>query len=59
MLEPTSDEFKIIQKYVTQTHAATHSSYKLKIQHVFKVDRHGESERYLQCPVYVPYGAVA
>jgi len=51
VLEPTSDEYKIIQKYVTRSHAATHSSYKLKIQHVFKVDRHGETECYLSCPM--------
>jgi poly [ADP-ribose] polymerase len=45
-LEKDSEEFKIIQKYVENTHAATHDQYKLEIDEVFKVSRQGEHRRY-------------
>lgn len=34
VLDKKSDEFKILEKYVKNTHAATHSMYKLKIEQV-------------------------
>jgi len=40
------NEFKIIEQYVKNTHAETHSSYSLKIQDVFKVIRTGEEKRF-------------
>jgi len=45
-LEENSEDYQIIEKYVKTTHAATHSSYKLDIQNVYKVDREGEDKRY-------------
>ncbi|UYV80414.1 PARP1 [Cordylochernes scorpioides] len=39
-------EMDMIQKYVANTHAATHSSYSLHIQDVFKVSRHTETKRF-------------
>jgi poly [ADP-ribose] polymerase 1 len=45
-LDKSSDEYKVIEKYVKNTHAATHSSYTLDIIDVLCIDRHGESERY-------------
>lgn len=41
-----SDEFKMICDYVSNTHAKTHSHYKLKVQEVFSLDRSGEKKRY-------------
>ena len=41
-----SDEFKMIAEYVSNTHAATHTLYKLKVLDVFRVSRHGESKRF-------------
>lgn len=35
----TSDEFKIVQKYVENTHASTHSTYKLQIQTLFEIKK--------------------
>lgn len=46
VLDRDSDEFSIILKYVQNTHAATHSSYKLVIEEVFKIVRDEESSRY-------------
>jgi poly [ADP-ribose] polymerase len=45
-LDHKSDEFKRILEYVANTHAATHSNYKLIVEDVFKVRRDGEDKRY-------------
>ena len=48
-LEPvdkTTEEYKIIEKYVKNTHAPTHTAYTLEIVDVFRIDRQGESERF-------------
>jgi hypothetical protein len=34
-----SHEFKVIEKYLKNTHAVTHSAYKLELIEVFKLDR--------------------
>ncbi|XP_048485241.1 poly [ADP-ribose] polymerase [Plutella xylostella] len=39
-------EFLLLEQYVRNTHAATHSQYTLEIQEVFKVVREGEDKRY-------------
>ena len=41
-----SDDFKMIVEYVVNTHGATHDSYDLEVLEVFRVARHGESERF-------------
>nr|XP_045597735.1 poly [ADP-ribose] polymerase 1-like isoform X1 [Procambarus clarkii] len=46
VLDKDSDEFKMIQDYVTNTHATTHSHYKLLVEEVFKIERDGEKKRY-------------
>lgn len=46
-LEPmdhNADEFKMIQRYVSLTHAPTHNTYTLEVLDVFAVNREGESE---------------
>ena len=45
-LDRDSEEFKMIEKYTVNTHAATHSTYKLKIENVFSVKRKGEKKTY-------------
>ena len=35
VLERASDEFKLLEKYVKNTHAATHTLYSLEIEQVF------------------------
>ena len=45
-IDRDSEEFKMIQKYMTNTHAATHSNYTLKLENVFAVRRKGEKKRY-------------
>ncbi len=37
---------QMIDKYLQNTHAATHSLYKMRIQQVFKCSKHGEKERF-------------
>lgn len=46
MLERDSDEFSIIEEYVKNTHAKTHTSYELEIQEIYTVKRQGEDMRY-------------
>ena len=36
----------MVEKYAKNTHAATHSSYTLKVKHVFKASREGEDKVY-------------
>jgi len=45
-LDKEGEEFKIIAEYVKNTHAATHSNYKLDLLDVFTVARAGERERF-------------
>lgn len=46
VLERTTEEFKIIEQYVQNTHAATHLQYELEIEDVFVVKRQGEEQRF-------------
>ncbi|KAJ0180031.1 hypothetical protein K1T71_004622 [Dendrolimus kikuchii] len=45
-LEHDSEEFALIEEYVRNTHAATHTYFTLKIDEIFKVVREGEDKRY-------------
>ena len=46
VLPKDREEFAMIQEYVANTHAATHSSYSLEVLEVFCTSRHGEKKRY-------------
>ncbi|XP_024936597.1 poly [ADP-ribose] polymerase isoform X2 [Cephus cinctus] len=46
VLDKSSEEFKIIQEYVKNTHAATHTQYNLEVEDVFVIKRHGEDQRF-------------
>lgn len=41
-----SDEFRLLEQYVKNTHAATHDNYKLEIEEIFKIARKGEERRF-------------
>lgn len=45
-LDKKSDEFKLLEQYVKNTHAPTHTNYDLDVQEIFKVARKGEERRY-------------
>lgn len=45
-LDKSSKEFELLQKYVKNTHAATHNMYDLEVVEIFKVARQGEARRY-------------
>uniref|UniRef100_A0A7N0ZWZ7 Poly [ADP-ribose] polymerase n=1 Tax=Kalanchoe fedtschenkoi TaxID=63787 RepID=A0A7N0ZWZ7_KALFE len=45
-LEANSDEFSTIVQYMRNTHAKTHSNYKVDILQIFRVSREGEAERF-------------
>jgi len=45
-LERNSSEFDIVQTYLTNTHASTHSNYTLDLLDVFKLSREGEDKRF-------------
>jgi poly [ADP-ribose] polymerase len=46
VLPEDSEEYQRLVEYVANTHASTHSSYKLEVMEIFKISRHGESKRY-------------
>lgn len=49
IIEPVdhdSEEFKLIEKYMINTHAKTHNDYTLKLRDLFKTARDGEYDRY-------------
>ncbi|XP_053402809.1 poly [ADP-ribose] polymerase 2-like [Mercenaria mercenaria] len=45
-LDHSSDEFKMVETYLQNTHAKTHNQYKMKIIDIFDVSKHGEKERF-------------
>lgn len=45
-LDHSHNDFKMVEKYVTQTHGKTHSNYKLKVVDVFAVDREMERQNF-------------
>jgi len=45
-LKKTSSEFKLLEKYVQQTHGKTHKHYELSIAVAFKCKREGEKDCY-------------
>ncbi|CAJ1969733.1 unnamed protein product [Sphenostylis stenocarpa] len=40
------EEFSMIEEYMKNTHAATHSNYTVEIVQIFSISREGEAERY-------------
>jgi len=46
VLDKDSQEFQVLNNYVKNTHAATHSQYTLQIEDIFKVSRKGEAKRF-------------
>ena len=45
-VDKAGDEFKMLADYVKLTHAETHNRYTLRVESAFKLDRHGEDERF-------------
>lgn len=39
---------KVIEKYLQSTHASTHSDYTMSVLDIFKLDREGENDGFLQ-----------
>ncbi|KAM8961706.1 poly [ADP-ribose] polymerase 2 [Pelodytes ibericus] len=45
-LEKTSDDFKIIERYLHSTHAPTHNDYTMTLLHAFQLQRDGEESNF-------------
>ncbi|KFB53219.1 AGAP003230-PA-like protein [Anopheles sinensis] len=45
-LERKSEEFALLEQYVRNTHAATHTTYELEIEEIFRIKRKGEDRRF-------------
>ena len=48
-LEPvdkSTAEFKLVSEYLQNTHASTHSHYKMEILNLFEMKKHGEDEQF-------------
>ncbi|XP_008311175.1 poly [ADP-ribose] polymerase 1 isoform X2 [Cynoglossus semilaevis] len=46
VVDKASEEAKILLDYVKNTHAATHNTYTLEVQEIFKIVREGEHQRF-------------
>ncbi|XP_071397216.1 poly [ADP-ribose] polymerase 2 isoform X1 [Centroberyx affinis] len=46
-LNSSSNEYKVIEKYLQSTHAPTHSDYTMTVLDIFSVDREGETSNFL------------
>uniref|UniRef100_A0A8C2EQZ9 Poly [ADP-ribose] polymerase n=1 Tax=Cyprinus carpio TaxID=7962 RepID=A0A8C2EQZ9_CYPCA len=46
VVDKSSSEAQLIQQYVKNTHAATHNTYTLDVEEIFKINREGESQRF-------------
>ena len=51
VVDPTSSEFGALNRYTQDTHGATHSHYKVKVEHAFRVERFVVS-RHRGCSMY-------
>ncbi|KAF9432768.1 Poly [ADP-ribose] polymerase 2 [Entomortierella beljakovae] len=45
-MDKSSERFELIDKFVKNSHGATHNYYNLEVQEVFDLDRGGEKERF-------------
>ena len=45
-IDPKSDQYALVQRYITNTHASTHSSYKLILEDLFSLDRESDTKRF-------------
>ncbi|XP_054618362.1 poly [ADP-ribose] polymerase 1 [Dunckerocampus dactyliophorus] len=46
VVDKTTQEAEIIMQYVKNTHAATHNTYTLEVEDIFKINREGERQRF-------------
>uniref|UniRef100_A0A8C7RKN6 Poly [ADP-ribose] polymerase n=1 Tax=Oncorhynchus mykiss TaxID=8022 RepID=A0A8C7RKN6_ONCMY len=46
VVDKTTEEAEIILQYVKNTHAATHNTYTLEVEEIFKIVREGEYQKY-------------
>uniref|UniRef100_A0A3B3BNM2 Poly [ADP-ribose] polymerase n=1 Tax=Oryzias melastigma TaxID=30732 RepID=A0A3B3BNM2_ORYME len=46
VVDKSSQEAEVITQYVKNTHAATHNTYTLEVQEIFKIGREGERQRF-------------
>eukprot|EP00494_Astrolonche_serrata_P024232 UN24490 len=45
-IQDNHDTFKLLSKFVTNTHAPTHTKYTLEVMNMFQVARNGDSQRH-------------
>ncbi|GFR70110.1 poly [ADP-ribose] polymerase [Elysia marginata] len=46
-LDHSTDDFKLINRYLQETHAATHNQYKMELLELFDCDREGETAAFI------------
>jgi poly [ADP-ribose] polymerase len=49
LMDKTNPAYKVIDKYLTSTHAPTHNQYRMKILDVYEVNREGEHQQFIDC----------
>ncbi|KAJ3481381.1 hypothetical protein NLI96_g7694 [Meripilus lineatus] len=48
VVNPKTAEFKALERYTQDTHGATHSHYKVKVENAFRVERQDETDAWLK-----------
>ena len=46
VLDENSEEYKMLIRYIANTHASTHDTYRIKVKSIVKLDREGEAETF-------------
>uniref|UniRef100_A0A0M3K9K2 Poly [ADP-ribose] polymerase n=1 Tax=Anisakis simplex TaxID=6269 RepID=A0A0M3K9K2_ANISI len=47
VIQADDNRYKMVNDYLMNTHASTHSQYKMKLRHLFALSRAGESEQFM------------
>ncbi|CAN7940235.1 unnamed protein product [Ixodes hexagonus] len=47
-LNKDDSDYKLVSRYVSSTHGETHAQYRLKLQHVFRVDKSEHAARFVR-----------
>jgi poly [ADP-ribose] polymerase len=46
VLDEQSDEYKLLLRYIANTHASSHDNYKIVVKSIVKLERDGEAAKY-------------
>lgn len=48
-VNPSDETYKLLNKYLQNTHATTHNQYKMEILDLFEIEKSGETDKFKDC----------